>query len=201
MLRVCNDGENTTSPAGVTICRTNTLGRKTVKLVPHNWASAKSNVLIAQILMMEQLQTPVEIMQYYGTYTNYYVHNGGDPPSPEQGYSWGTLDVASSNPDCTGYSSFLDLPTGSGQANACGHAMLEIWSGQATNRADYVTTRGTVEDGGILGTIGSLGLYITRSLLTSNPELGTFRGFTSRVSLRWLEPATALKPRSVERPA
>jgi hypothetical protein len=80
--------------------------------------------------------------------------------------------------------------------------MLEIWSGQASNRQRYVVTDRTVEDGGILGTMGSLGIYITRSLLDSNPELGTFRGFRSRVSLWWLEPATtALKPSSVERPA
>ena len=61
---MCHDGEQPINDAGDTVCRENSLGHKTVKLIPQNWGSTMLNGLIVQILLMEQLQIPVETVQF-----------------------------------------------------------------------------------------------------------------------------------------
>ena len=70
------------------------------------------------------------------------------------------------------------------------HASLEVWpSGHGQEIAKYVVT-GRVEDGGPLGPLGKIGWYVPSYLLTSYPQLGTWRGF--------LDPAMVELFRSVE---
>ena len=96
LLRVCNDGE---APGGQ--CRPNALGRKTVRLRSANWRSALYNVWLAQVVLQEQLQIPVEIIEYGGGAAGFYALGGGDGLDPHA-YNWDALVRGGDDPSCTG---------------------------------------------------------------------------------------------------
>eukprot|EP00966_Prymnesium_polylepis_P076514 1773690-Prymnesium_polylepis.1 len=179
MVRVCNDHEpSTTDPSGNTVCRPNSLGRKTVRIFPQNWGSAILNSLIAQILLMEQLQVPAEILQVAGTSSNYFVHESGSTAYAPIAYDWASLVRASHNPECVGFPSYLAVQAGNISSH-CSHVMLELWSGQDEWKKKYVDEERVVEDVGNLGVLARVGWFIPSSTLDTKPELATYRGFKS----------------------
>lgn len=86
LLRVCGAGE-TPGPQ----CRPNVLGRKPVRLRGANWGAAMMNVWVAQILLAEQLQIPVEIIEYEGTSTDFYASDAAKSYLDAYPYNWDAL--------------------------------------------------------------------------------------------------------------
>ena len=145
LLRVCHDFEQPRDG----VCRANSLGRNTVRLRAGNWMSTFYNVWIAQILLQEQLQIPVDVLEYEGQSTNFYVHDASQSVWGQSAYSWDAVLRAGDDPSCGGNSS-----RGITSADSeCAHAMLEIWSGQAENKRKY--SKLTI-DGGMLGVVGRI---------------------------------------------
>lgn len=173
MLRVCHSHENGSDPQGNTICRKNTLGRKPLRLLVGNWDSAILTSLIAQILLMEQLQVPVELGQNAGEHTNYFVHDGSMVYSPTFLY-YSSIAEATSNPDCEGYPSFLSLDGANLTTWGCSHATLESW--EKTIKLSF-TTAGTLEELGNLGVLGKSGWFIPSFAVDANPSLASYRGY------------------------
>ena len=166
LLRVCHDFEQPRDG----VCRANVLGRRTVRLRAGNWMSTFYNVWIAQILLQEQLQIPVDVLEYDGQSTNFYVHDASQSVWGQSAYNWQAVLRAGDDPSCGGNSS-----RGITSADSeCAHAMLEIWSGQAENKRKY--SKLTI-DGGMLGVVGRIGWYATEALLDRQPALASHRGF------------------------
>ena len=132
------------------------------------------NVWIAHILLSEQLQIPVEVVQYVGDDHQYYDHAAsGAVKLPARAYNWDAL-VRASNGSCASYPTHPSTPE-----EECSHAMLELWSGQDANRAKYIGEfggSGTVKHAGALGALGRIGWYANNEVLDSAPELASFRG-------------------------
>jgi len=57
-------------------------------------------------------------------------------------------------------------------------AVLEVWpSGHAADYEQYITTKGTVVDIGLLGPEAKIGWFVPKSVVDEHPELATWEGF------------------------
>ena len=62
-------------------------------------------------------------------------------------------------------------------------ATLEVWpSGHAEDYKKYITGNAGVVDGGPLGVIGQIGLWVPTYMLTAHPELKTWQGLNKDAS-------------------
>ena len=166
--RVCLPGENASRDR----CRPNVLRHPTVRLSAGDWPSTLFNVWVAQILLMEQLQIPVEVIEY-GPDASHAYYRPGPVRLSSRSYNWDALERANGDPSCADFNSTSGLAS---LDEECTHAFLEIWSGQSDQRVEYVFKRNAVVDGGSLGTVGQLGWYTHNDALRAAPQFASFRG-------------------------
>ena len=137
------------------------------------------NVWVAQILISEQLQIPVEVVQYVGDDHQYYEHAAdGRIALPSRAYNWDALVRASVDTNCSSYPLNPTTPE-----EECSHAMLELWSGQDANKAKYTGGVnggfGAVKHAGALGALGRIGWYANDEILSTSPQVASFHGLRS----------------------
>jgi len=189
-LRVCRDGEDPfhgDDETGVQYCSENKLQRKTVYLTGASTWSSVYNIWIAQIILEEQMQVPVEIVNVNGGDTTFWKFDDMKLDTLDNRlYSWDALDSASDKSmDCSnGFKEqFMDVPMDlvdrcTENCKPCAHAMLEVWQhGQEENYRNYVIEKQTIEDGGALGPIGEYGWYTNADTVEMYPALASYRGF------------------------
>ena len=147
------------------------------------------NVWVASILLHEQLQVPTSIVQYVGEDLDYYRHD--TPVAPltwtRPAYNYAAVERGSFNFSCAGQTA---RPTTADEE--CTHGMLEVWSGQQSQKQEYIVQRRTVEDGGILTAIGQVGWYTNTFILDRALEVASFRGLVdpNRTALLFKKPLT-----------
>ena len=84
LLRVCHDFELRRARR----LPRQQLSRNAVRLGAGNWMSTFYNVWIAQILLQEQLQIPVDVLEHEGQSTNFYVHDASQSVWGQSAYNW-----------------------------------------------------------------------------------------------------------------
>ena len=173
-VRVCTAREEANGEAR-RFCRTNSLNLPTVRISPANWVSTLFNAWAVQIILAEQLQIPVEVVQYDGDDHQYYEHAvSGEIKLPARAYNWEALARASVDRNCSSYPINPKTPD-----EECSHAMLELWSGQDGNRRAYIGEygrQGKVEYAGALGALGRIGWFVSNRVLDDIPQFASFRG-------------------------
>ena len=175
-LRVCSPHEEAAGDHDRGICRRNFLNHPTIRVSPANWLSTLFNVWVVQILLAEQLQIPVQVVQYAGSDDHqFYEHAAsGEIQLPSRAYNWDAIVRASADLSCAGYPTNPTTP-----AEECSHAMLELWSGQDSMKRTHVSEyggTGKVAYGGALGALGRIGWYANNEVLDHTPEFASFRG-------------------------
>lgn len=185
MLRVCNGGEDSHEPSGTQVCRPNLLQRPTLRLSVGNWNSTLLNAWVAQILLQEQMQVPVVVVEYENLPHSYYVHDGQPPNFPPRSYNWqALLNAQETDGTCEGFPTTVP---GVETSLECSHAFLEIWDGQKNARKEHVATTGQVVDGGILGTLGQIGWYLSAWQMQEVPSLASYRGYKDNETTKVLQ--------------
>ena len=183
-LRVCKIGE---TPGRNRRCSENKLQRHTVYLTGAGWWTSVFNMWIAQIILEEQLQVPVEIANVHGGNTDFWKYDDRTLDVLDtRVYNWDAIHTATNQSmDCArGWiESNLDVPSDlkstscTENCKPCAHAMLEVWpGGQEDTFAKYAFGEKTIEYGGALGLAAEHGWYATKHALESNALLATYRG-------------------------
>lgn len=146
-----------------------------IRLSPGNWGSSVFNIWVATILLNEQLQIPAEIVQYEGEDLSYFHYDRLGPLSFKRGaYSFPAVERGSHNFNCSGYPRRPTIPD-----EECSHGMLEIWSGQNSNKQKYITRRRSVENAGVLESMGRIGWYTNTYILDIALEMASYRGLSN----------------------
>ena len=169
--RVCKIGE---TPGKHGRCSENKLKRHTVYLTGGGWWTSVFNMWIAQIILEEQLQVPVDIAPVHGGKTGFWYFDDRELDILDKRvYSWDAIHMATNQSmDCArGWvENFAKVPedlAASGcteNCKPCAHAMLEVWPrGSEDIFAEYAYEK-TVEYGGSLGLVGEHGWYGTKDV-------------------------------------
>ena len=140
------DGAN--ACANKTVCRPNVMGRPTVILDAQNWNSAHLNSLVLQVLLGEQMQTPVEFADHRfdakstGSLDFWSWPAGGSSFADEGGpeaYPWDALVEGDKEFSCANATK---------NGRRCIHIMTEVWSNQlrmmSTTYGEHTTNVGGV---------------------------------------------------------
>jgi len=185
-LRVCHTGEDAFFQDGEQRCSANKLKRSTVRLTGAGWRSSLYNLWIAQIILEEQMQVPVEIEHVNGGKAYYWEYEDTELDVLDgRLYSWDALHLATNvSMDCgdearrsIGVPEDLQILNCTENCMPCAHAMLEVWpNGQTENYDHYIMELKTVEDGGRLGAVGEHGWWASKYALEQFPHLASYRG-------------------------
>ena len=182
VLPVCRDGEKPTldNADGSTTsrrCRPNVFKRPTIRISAQNWESALLNSWVIQILLMEQMQYPVEFVDASppenARSVDFYSWDKDRSVSVDAfkgpTYDWEGLDAAAADFTCG---------AAKRQGKHCAHIMSEVWSAQNEASIEAGMAKGTLEKMGQLGVAGRIGLYAPTMAAESLGDL-TFRSLQS----------------------
>ena len=187
--RVCWDFEQPSA-----YCQENKLRKKTVRITPGSWWGSVYDAWIAQIIIMEQLQVPVEVVPSMGGNYPFYRPQSSKPDAlPGRRYDWDGLDNAFASMGCSAeYIESLPVPAAFKDATQCQpprpgaspppmckpctHAMLEVWSGEERELAPRLLETRTAEHAGTLGVEGQLGWFTTEGAVEREASMASWRG-------------------------